>query len=84
MDYDSLQAAGTYLGTGAVIVMDKSTDVIEAIRRQAPALCPAVPAWRHKSCRALPAVRVDPFILGAGRARKGAFMTCAWRWQERA
>lgn len=33
MDYDSLQAAGTYLGTGAVIVMDKSTDVIEAIRR---------------------------------------------------
>ena len=33
MDYDSLQSAGTYLGTGAVIVMDKSTDVIEAIRR---------------------------------------------------
>lgn len=35
MDYDSLQEAGTYFGTGAVIVMDKSTDIIEAIRRWA-------------------------------------------------
>ena len=34
MDYDSLQEAGTYFGTGAVIVMDKSTDVIEAVRRR--------------------------------------------------
>ncbi|GAB4820701.1 hypothetical protein N2152v2_007747 [Parachlorella kessleri] len=43
MDYDSLQSAGTYLGTGAVIVMDKSTDVIEAIRRL---------SWfyKHESC----------------------------------
>jgi hypothetical protein len=33
MDYDSLQEAGTYFGTGAVIVMDRSTDIVEAIRR---------------------------------------------------
>ncbi len=33
MDYDSLQEAGTYFGTGAVIVMDRSTDLVEAIRR---------------------------------------------------
>ncbi|KAL4442996.1 hypothetical protein ABPG77_008487 [Micractinium sp. CCAP 211/92] len=43
MDYDSLQEAGTYFGTGAVIVMDSSTDVIEAIRRL---------SWfyKHESC----------------------------------
>lgn len=33
MDYDSLQEAGTYFGTGAVIVMDRSTDLVEAVRR---------------------------------------------------
>ena len=43
MDYDSLQEAGTYLGTGAVIVMDKSTDVIEAVRRLSY-------FYKHESC----------------------------------
>ena len=33
MDFDSLRAAGTALGTGAVIVMDKSTDLVQAIAR---------------------------------------------------
>ncbi len=33
MDFDSLREAGTALGTGAVIVMDKSTDIIDAISR---------------------------------------------------
>ena len=33
MDFDSLKDAGSGLGTGAVIVMDKSTDVIKAIAR---------------------------------------------------
>jgi len=33
MDYDSLRDAGSELGTGAVIVMDKSTDIIEAVCR---------------------------------------------------
>lgn len=35
MDFDSLRAAGTALGTGAVIVMDKSTDLVKAIARLA-------------------------------------------------
>ena len=33
MDYDSLKDAQTGLGTGAVIVMDKSTDIVAAIAR---------------------------------------------------
>lgn len=33
MDFDSLRAAGTALGTGAVIVMDRSTDLVQAITR---------------------------------------------------
>ena len=33
MDYDSLKDAQTGLGTGAVIVMDKSTDLVAAIAR---------------------------------------------------
>lgn len=43
MDYDSLQEAGTYLGTGAMIVMDKSTDLVEAIRRLSY-------FYKHESC----------------------------------
>lgn len=33
MDYDSLRSLGSGLGTGAVIVMDNSTDIIKAIAR---------------------------------------------------
>jgi NADH:ubiquinone oxidoreductase subunit F (NADH-binding) len=33
MDFDSLKDAQTGLGTGAVIVMDKSTDIVAAIAR---------------------------------------------------
>ena len=33
MDFDSLSAAGSGLGTAAVIVMDKNTDIIQAIAR---------------------------------------------------
>jgi NADH:ubiquinone oxidoreductase subunit F (NADH-binding) len=33
MDFDSLKDAQSGLGTGAVIVMDKSTDVVSAIAR---------------------------------------------------
>ena len=33
MDFDSLKDAQSGLGTGAVIVMDKSTDIIAAIAR---------------------------------------------------
>jgi len=43
MDFDSLQKLGTGLGTAAVIVMDKSTDVIKAIARLSK-------FYKHESC----------------------------------
>jgi NADH-quinone oxidoreductase subunit F len=33
MDYDSIVAAGSMLGSGAVIVMDETTDMVAALRR---------------------------------------------------
>ena len=33
MDYDTIQKAGTFLGSGAVIVMDETTDMVQALRR---------------------------------------------------
>jgi NADH-quinone oxidoreductase subunit F len=33
MDYDSIQAAGSYLGSGAVIVMDETTCMVRALMR---------------------------------------------------
>ncbi|CCH44717.1 NADH dehydrogenase (ubiquinone) flavoprotein 1 [Wickerhamomyces ciferrii] len=43
MDYDGLKDVGSSLGTGAVIVMDKSTDIIKAISRLSD-------FYRHESC----------------------------------
>jgi len=43
MDFDSLRAAGSGLGTAAVIVMDRSTDVIRAIARLSK-------FYMHESC----------------------------------
>ncbi len=43
MDFDSLKAAQTGLGTAAVIVMDKSTDLIKAIARISA-------FYKHESC----------------------------------
>lgn len=43
MDFDSLRAVGSGLGTAAVIVMDKSTDMIKAIRRLSH-------FYKHESC----------------------------------
>lgn len=43
MDFDGLIAAQTSLGTAAVIVMDKSTDVIKAIAR-------LISFYKHESC----------------------------------
>nr|GAT56110.1 NADH-ubiquinone oxidoreductase [Mycena chlorophos] len=43
MDYDSLKDAGSGLGTGAVIVMDKSTDIVAAIARFSD-------FYKHESC----------------------------------
>jgi NADH-quinone oxidoreductase subunit F len=43
MDFDSLRAVGTALGTGAIIVMDRSTDLVEAIARLSH-------FYMHESC----------------------------------
>ena len=43
MDFDSLRAVGSGLGTAGLIVMDKSTDMIKAIRRLAH-------FYKHESC----------------------------------
>ena len=43
MDFDSLQAVQSGLGTAAVIVMDKSTDLIKAISRISY-------FYKHESC----------------------------------
>jgi NADH-quinone oxidoreductase subunit F len=43
MDFDALREKGSGLGTAAVIVMDKSTDIIEAIERLSH-------FYKHESC----------------------------------
>lgn len=43
MDFDSLKAVGSGLGTAGLIVMDKSTDIIESIARLAH-------FYMHESC----------------------------------
>jgi NADH-quinone oxidoreductase subunit F len=43
MDYESVAAAGTMLGTASVIVMDETTDMVKATRRM-------VDFYAHESC----------------------------------
>src|SRR5207253_8192787 len=43
MDFDSLAAEKTGLGTAALIVMDKSTDIVRAIARLSQ-------FYKHESC----------------------------------
>src|SRR5690606_7903903 len=43
MDFDALRAVQSGLGTGAVIVMDKSTDIVDAITRLSH-------FYMHESC----------------------------------
>jgi len=43
MDFDGLKAVGSGLGTAAVIVMDKSTDIVRAISRLSY-------FYKHESC----------------------------------
>src|SRR6266702_2055672 len=59
MDFDSLKDAQSGLGTGAVIVMDKSTDIIAAIARFSQVRTSAIRAfapnlssqfYKHESC----------------------------------
>jgi hypothetical protein len=67
MDFDSLKDAQTGLGTGAVIVMDKSTDIVQAIARFAHV--------RHLLFRIIPTAdgpRSSTSTSRAGSARRAA------------
>ncbi|OBZ71539.1 NADH-ubiquinone oxidoreductase subunit, mitochondrial [Grifola frondosa] len=72
MDYDSLKDAQSGLGTGAVIVMDKSTDIVSAIARFAH-------FYKHESCGQCTPCRegttwmmnmMDRFVEGRGHQRE--------------
>jgi NADH dehydrogenase (ubiquinone) flavoprotein 1 len=72
MDYDGLKEAGSSLGTGAVIVMDKSTDLIKAIARLSH-------FYQHESCGQCTPCRegttwlaktMDRFVIGDAQSRE--------------
>jgi len=72
MDYDSLKDAQSGLGTGAVIVMDKSTDIVSAIARFSQ-------FYKHESCGQCTPCRegttwmmkmMDRFVEGRGHLRE--------------
>ena len=72
MDYDSLKDAQTGLGTGAVIVMDKSTDIVSAIARFSQ-------FYKHESCGQCTPCRegttwmmnmMNRFVEGRGQLRE--------------
>lgn len=69
MDFDSLRSVGSGLGTGAVIVMDKSTDLIQAITLLSK-------FYMHESCGQCTPCRegtgwmwrkMDDFVHGKGK-----------------
>ncbi|KAK7053409.1 NADH dehydrogenase [ubiquinone] flavoprotein 1, mitochondrial [Paramarasmius palmivorus] len=72
MDYDSLKDAQSGLGTGAVIVMNKSTDVVKAIARFSD-------FYKHESCGQCTPCRegttwmknmMNRFVEGRGHVRE--------------
>ncbi|KAF9266728.1 NADH-ubiquinone oxidoreductase [Marasmius fiardii PR-910] len=72
MDYDSLKDAQSGLGTGAVIVMNKSTDIVKAIARFAS-------FYKHESCGQCTPCRegttwmmnmMNRFVEGRGHVRE--------------
>src|SRR5438045_9028403 len=62
MDFDSLGKLRSGLGTAAVIVMDKSTDLIQAIARIAY-------FYKHESCGQCTPCREGTGGMGGGLAR---------------
>ncbi|NWV33606.1 NDUV1 dehydrogenase, partial [Grantiella picta] len=62
MDFDSLVQAQSGLGTAAVIVMDKSTDIVKAIAR-------LIEFYKHESCgQCTPCREGEPWIRDCGTA----------------
>lgn len=55
MDFDALVAVQSGLGTAAVIVMDKSTDVVKAIARLSD-------FYQHESCGQVKSSRKQKFL----------------------
>jgi hypothetical protein len=70
MDYDALKDVQSGLGTAAVIVMDKSTDVIDAIARWVIALCKGRGRIFGRRAEGRPSPCSWPGGLAAGRASK--------------
>jgi len=70
MDHGSLQEAGTMLGTGGIIVMDDSTDIVEALnvllrfyRHETCGQCPPCregSAWTHRIVERILAGKGEP------------------------
>jgi NADH:ubiquinone oxidoreductase subunit F (NADH-binding) len=71
MDYDSLKDAQSGLGTGAVIVMDKSTDIVAAIARFASVSYSSAALSRRppKMCRYRSSTNTN-HVVSAHRAEK--------------
>ncbi|XP_061306920.1 NADH dehydrogenase [ubiquinone] flavoprotein 1, mitochondrial isoform X1 [Pezoporus flaviventris] len=66
MDFDALVQAQSGLGTAAVIVMDKSTDVVKAIAR-------LIEFYKHESCgQCTPCREGEPWGRGRGARSRGA------------
>ncbi|KAA8521936.1 hypothetical protein F0562_012750 [Nyssa sinensis] len=66
MDYDALKAVQSGLGTAAVIVMDKSTDVVDALARLSY-------FYKHESCGQCTSER--SLRGGSGSVQRGSY----WR-----
>src|SRR5271155_3898132 len=64
MDFDSLRAVRSGLGTAAVIVMDKSTDIIRAIARLSQ-------FYKHESCGQCTPCREGTGWVGRGKGGPG-------------
>ena len=67
MDYDSLKDAQSGLGTGAVIVMDESTDIVAAIARFASVIRNLVKTL--KKCRFRSSTNTS-HVVSTRRARR--------------
>ena len=74
MDFDALKEAQSGLGTAAVIVMDKSTDIIAAIARLSY-------FYRHESCGQCTPCRSAPCCICA-HLSLGVCGTCVWPVQS--
>src|SRR5262249_58721197 len=64
MDFDSLVAVKSALGTAAVIVMDKSTDIVKAIARLSK-------FYKHESCGQCTPCREGAGWVWRGMGRRG-------------